>query len=138
MYSLLQSMRQKTKQIKTRALTQSLWYAQVQVHTSSFITPYLLEMKSPKTNFVILLLVWGEEGCLAPEFLRGYTLSGGTDLVTRPSFIHGYGFRVTVVQGSLSACFAPRDNNNVEIYGSMVLLWGSATLAINLSFYFVM
>lgn len=63
-----------------------------------------------------------EEGFLAPEFLRGYTLSGGTDLVTRPSFIHGYGFRVTVVQGSLSACFAPRDDNNVEIYGSMVLL----------------
>ena len=66
-----------------------------------------------------------EGGGPVPEFLRGYILSGGTDLVTRPSFIQGYGFRVTVVQESLSACFAPRDDNNVEIYGRMVLLGGS-------------
>lgn len=87
------------------------------VQPSPFITPYLREMKSPKTNFVVLEPVKRLD---RSEFLRGYGPSGGTVPATRPSFIHGLMSEQQWLKYIYPMLIQDNDNN-VEIYGWMIL-----------------
>lgn len=116
-------MTKRHNQNNTNTTTKPASIFHIQVHLFSFITPYLLEMKSPKTNFAVLELkrVKGRSASRIPPWIWSIGRNGPSNSTTDVAF--GRQWR----ESPLSACFVSWDDNNVEIYG-WLLLFGDLLL----------